>query len=365
MIKPDPSAAEAAVLGGSVLGGGGGGWIKDGLEVARLAIDIGEPWIVGVDEVPEDATVVTVSAVGSQAAEERFLKPIHYVRAVNLLAERADITIDGLISSENGAGGTVNGWFQSAALGIPVVDAPCNGRAHPTGVMGSMGLDSVEGFVSLQAAVGGNPKTGNYVEVFVEASLPNAASIVRYASSSAGGVVAVARNPIDVGYVKANGAPGAIRQAMEVGMALQENRGRGPRSMIDSVLDVLHGTVVMEGKVEEAALETTGGFDVGGVKIVGDSHRRCELTFWNEYMTLESEGVRVATFPDLISTMSLESGLPLISGEIAQGQRVAVISTAKENLRLGAGMRDPRLFRQVEAVIKKPIVEYAFKKEEP
>lgn len=361
MIKPDPSAAEAAVLGGSVLGGGGGGWIKDGLEMARLAIDVGEPRIVSVDEVPEDATVVTVSAVGSQAAEGRFLKPVHYVRAVTLLAERTDIAINGLISSENGAVGTVNGWFQSAALDIPVVDAPCNGRAHPTGVMGSMGLDSLEGFVSLQAAVGGNPETGNYVEMFVEASLGKAASIVRYASSSAGGVVAVARNPIDVGYVKTNGAPGAVRQAIEVGRALQQERGKGARVTINSVVDVLQGTIVMEGTVEEVALETVGGFDVGKVRIVGDSHRQCELTFWNEYMTLELEGMRVATFPDLIATMSLESGLPLISGEIVRGQRVAVFYTPKENLRLGAGMRDPKLFRRVEAVIKKPIVEYVFR----
>ncbi len=341
------------------MGGGGGGQMKNGLEVARLALEVGEPTLLSINEVQDDATLVTVSAVGSQVSKGMFLKPMHYVRAATLLAESGDVAIEGFIASENGAIGSVNGWFQSAVLGVPVVDAPCNGRAHPTGVMGSMGLDGVKGFVSLQAAAGGNPATGNYVEMFIEASLEKAASTVRYLSSAAGGMVGVARNPIEAAYVRENGAPGAIQQAIEVGKVIQRSRAKGAESVVEAVADALHGVVAVEGTVEEVALETRGGFDVGLISVAG-AGKRCELTFWNEYMTLELGGKRVATFPDFMATFSLESGLPLISGEVARGQKIAVLYAPKESLRLGAGMRNPALFRQVEDVVKKPLVKYVF-----
>jgi DUF917 family protein len=360
MIKLDSQLAEAAVLGGSVFGGGGGGWVKEGLQIAKLALKVGEPQLISIDEIAENATLVTVSAVGSQAAERRFIKPMHYVRAVTLLAEKGERRIDGFISSENGAVGSVNGWFQSAVLKTPVIDAPCNGRAHPTGVMGSMGLDNLDEFVSIQAIAGGNSETGNYVEMFIEACIDKAANVVRYASSLAGGMVAVARNPVEASYVKTNGAPGAILQAIKVGRALQEKREKGAESMIRSVVDVIKGTQVIEGTMKEVTLRTTGGFDVGKAQLVDIAHHECELTFWNEYMTLDVDGERLATFPDLIVTMSLETGLPLISGEMRRGLRVAILYAPKESLKLGAGMRNPELFRQVESVITKPIVEYVF-----
>jgi len=41
---------------------------------------------------------------------------------------------------------------------------------------------------------------------------------------------------------------------------------------------------------------------------------------------------------------------------------VVVIATHKENLKLGAGMRDPDLFTRIERAIKRPVVSYAFGK---
>lgn len=359
LIKPDLKMAEAAVYGGALLGGGGGGWVKDGLEMARLALEVGDPFIVGVEELPEDATVVTVSLIGAPAAPERYLKPIHYVRAVELLMRGAGIRVDGLITSENGAAATVNGWFQSAALGMPVVDAPCNGRAHPTGLMGSIGLTNVKGYVSVQAGAGGNPEAGRYVEILVKGPLEKAASLIRQASVSAGGLIGVARNPVSASYLRENGAVGAIGMAIRVGRALLDNKTSGPKSMIEAAMEELGGSVVAEGVVEKVGIETAGGFDIGTVLIKADG-KEYELTFWNEYMTMEEGGERIATFPDLIATMSLDRGFPIITAEIREGQRVALVKVPKSKLILGAGMRDQKLFKQVEEVTKKEIITYVF-----
>ena len=67
-----------------------------------------------------------------------------------------------------GGEATVNGWLQAAVLGLPLVDLPCNGRAHPTGVMGSMNLHKITDYKTVQACVGGNPETGSHVECFFE-----------------------------------------------------------------------------------------------------------------------------------------------------------------------------------------------------
>jgi DUF917 family protein len=358
LIKPDLGMAEAAVYGGALLGGGGGGWVEDGLEISRLALEVGDPSIVEIGELPDGATVVTVSLIGAPAAPERYLKPIHYVRAVELL-KGAGIRVDGLITSENGAAATVNGWFQSAVLGIPVVDAPCNGRAHPTGLMGSIGLTNVKGYVSTQAGAGGNPGASRYVEILVRGSLEKAASLVRQASVSAGGLIGVARNPVSASYLRENGAAGAIGMAIDVGRALLDNKPSGPKAMIGAAVEELGGDLVAEGVVESVRIETAGGFDVGSV-VVKAGGKAYELTFWNEYMTMEEGGERIATFPDLIATMSLDTGLPIITAEISKGQRVALVRVPKSKLILGAGMRDQKLFKQVEEVTKKEIIKYVF-----
>lgn len=81
-----------------------------------------------------------------------------------------------------------------------------------------------------------------------------------------------------------------------------------------------------------------------------------EITFWNEYMTLEDErGMRLATFPDLIVTLDLKTSLPLTSAEIKPGDEVLVIAVPKEFIPLGAGVKDPEILKQIEDVVGKKV----------
>ena len=63
--------------------------------------------------------------------------------------------------------------------------------------------------------------------------------------------------------------------------------------------------------VSEFELVTKGGFDVGRVVVEG-----AEMTFWNEYMTLERGNERLYTFPDLIMSFDRTSGMPITTAEI-------------------------------------------------
>ncbi|MGB9956864.1 DUF917 domain-containing protein [Haloferax prahovense] len=345
---------EDVAVGGAVLGGGGGGSLSKGIEFGELAVEYGRPTIVSVADLDPTDVVVTVSGVGAPAATESHVDPADYVRAVELLVDRlaADgTTVGALMTNEMGGFATVNGLLQSAVTGLPLVDAACNGRAHPTGPMGSIGLSQDAN--SMQAAVGGVPGTASRLETVVEAELGTAASLVRYAAEDAGGLVAVARNPVSARYAEAHAALDTYDQAEAVGRAVR--LADGGRDAAERVAEVLGGEVSLVGPVESFALETTGGFDVGEVEIEGR-----ELTFWNEYMTLELDGERLATFPDLITTLDAETGMPVSTAELAEGRSVAVVVAPAANLSLGAGMADPALFDPVEQAVGKAVKSHVF-----
>jgi hypothetical protein len=67
-----------------------------------------------------------------------------------LRAARPDVAA--VMANESGAAATVNGWYQGARAGLPVLDCPANGRAHPTGQMGSLNLDLVPGYEACRPA---------------------------------------------------------------------------------------------------------------------------------------------------------------------------------------------------------------------
>jgi len=357
MIQITEETIRAAVYGGALLGGGGGGEPHEGEILGGLALAVGDPVLLALDELDDEASVVTVSAVGAPAAKEQYLKPMHYVRALELL-KSCGIAMDGLITCENGGIATVNGWFQSAVLGIPVIDAPANGRAHPIGLMGSMGLHKIAGFESVQTASGGSREKGLYTEVSVKTGLAEAARFIRQASISAGGLVGVARNPVTARYARENAAVGAISQAIDLGRTMIEGPS-DPSSVLQRAATFLSGSVVAEGEVKSCALETRGGLDIG-IVTVADGAAAYELTFWNEYMSLERENERIGTFPDLLATFDMKQGQPLPTAAIRKGQHVGILHVDKDNLKLGAGMKDPKLYALVEEAIGKAVIQYIF-----
>jgi hypothetical protein len=360
ITKIEDEIVEFATLGGGLLGGGGGGEIEEGRQIGKMAVRIGSPTIVDINSLSDDATLVTVSAVGAPAAEEQCLKPMDYVKAIEIL-KSTGVRVDGLITSENGGLATVNGWFQSAFLNIPVVDAPCNGRAHPTGLMGSIGLHKIKDYFSQQVAVGGDPKRGKHLEVYAGGSLKETSRIIRETAISAGGLVAVARNPIKVSYAKKHIAVGGVSQAIKLGEEMLKAKATGSEEMIGQAMKFLGGKKIAEGIVKAIRLETKGGFDQGWIKIAGKEEY--ELAFWNEYMTLESKGKRIGTFPDLIATIDLKEGIPLTTMQIKKGDEAGICLVPKERLRLGSGMKDPKLFKPIKEMIKKPVISYVFRRE--
>ena len=167
--------------------------------------------------------------------------------------------------------------------------------------------------------------------------------------------MAVARNPVTMRYARENGAPGAISQAIRVGRALLRHGGQ-PDQMVAAVTREIGGEEVTAARITHLSLKLEGGFDSGLVELE-TGHK---LTFWNEYMTLEHDGRRLGTFPYLIMTFDAETGLPVTSAELRAGKKVHTVWTHRQNLILGASMRDPFLFASAEEAVGQKIIEYVF-----
>src|ERR1700689_250132 len=179
----DLQAVHAAVAGGSVLAAGGGGWVDHGLLVGRTAIQSGTPRLATLDEVDPEAMLATVSAIGAPAAVGWEMRPRDYVRALELLMAGGEEPTLGTVTAQNGSSTTCNGWVASAVLGTLVIDAAGDGRAHPTGKMGSFGLAANPEHVTVQAVAGGNRAQGRYLEVVTRGSVAHTANVLRTASS--------------------------------------------------------------------------------------------------------------------------------------------------------------------------------------
>jgi len=331
----------AAVWGGAILGGGGGGMIEAGERTARLALQVGTPQLWSADEFDDDALTATVALVGAPAAPNPCVRPAHALRTIELLRRELPRgrELVALNTNENGADTTVNGWFQAAMTGLPLIDLACNGRAHPTGVMGAMGLHTEPNYLSVQAYAGGDE--ARYVEGVTSGQLERTSGMVRRASMEAGGIVAVTRNPVSVAYARRHGAPGAISRAIALGRSYLDHG-------MDAAVDMLGGRVVAEGRVNAYRCEQQEGLDVGFVEL--DDAARTRLSLINEYMLLDQKGQRIARFPDLIMTFTA-SGQPVVSAHVREGMDLRVVVVPAARLLLSRTMHMPKLYEPLEAML--------------
>lgn len=346
-----------AIYGGALLGCGGGGDPQEGLRILDLALSHApEIPLLSLEEIDSQKIVVTASLVGSPASKDRHVAPEHYQRVYEIFCRHFSQEIGGIITNEMGAQSSTNGWVLAALTGLPLIDAPCNGRAHPTGAMGSLGLAEEEGYCSIQVGAGGKGELET--EIFAKGSLQTTSALIRNAASAAGGFVTVLRNPVSAEYVAKHAALGALSHSVKVGQILCRELGNA--SAVAEALGKTLGTEeICRGRISECDLRITGGFDLGTLTIENDESP-ITVTFWNEYMTAECDGVRLATFPDMIAVLDGESGLPLTSALVSPHQKVILLRLDKEHMLLGSSMRNRRLFVDAEKQLNKDLIEYVF-----
>lgn len=307
--------ARAAVRGGGVLACGGGGWKHHGELMGEMATGINRPVLASVDELPEDTVVATVTAIGAPASPDWEIRPVDYVHALQALIEHTGVRIGAVMTAQNGYSTSLNGWIQSSMLGVKVLDAAGDVRAHPTGKLGSLGLEERDGYRATQVVSGGNRELHGHFRSINEGRVNTCDDVLRDISVRTGGFIAAARNPVELSWVRDHAALGAISLAIDLGHAMIE-AGTGD-DLIDAVTRKLGGTLLDRGPLRiDKDLETFGGWDRGTFR-VGDH----SIAYLNEYMTVDSGGARVATYPDTILLIDTEAGEGVAVKDVGAGGR--------------------------------------------
>ncbi|MGO4693465.1 DUF917 domain-containing protein [Paenibacillus sp. 2TAB26] len=353
---------KAAVRGGAVFASGGGGWVDHGLEIGGAAVGIARPKLVSVDELPDDAIIVTATAIGAPAGNDWEMWGIDYIKAVQLLMDNYDGKVVGVMTPQNGMSSTINGWLPAAALGLVVVDATGDIRAHPTGKMGSMGLASRTDYETIQVVVGGRRDTGSYLELVVKGTPAKTSNILRTAADMSGGFIASARHPIPASYVKEHAAIGGISLALDLGYAMIEAEPNGAEAIMETVCSKTNGQIIGRGVVLKKDVHYSGAFDIGTITMTDGSGGQLTMHVMNEYMAVDdADGKRLTTYPDVITTFEAATGLPISVGGVKEGMEIALFAIDKQFVPLSSSVKDPTVYPEVEKALGIPLAEYGLK----
>jgi hypothetical protein len=133
---------------------------------------------------------------------------------------------------------------------------------------------------------------------------------------------------------------------------------KGGRAVIDSICSATSGKILGKGAVTRKAVTyTEGAFDIGTITI-RCGQRDFVLHVMNEYMAVEEGNSRLATFPDVITTLDSD-GRPVSVGHIHDGAELSIFHIEKSHLPLSSSVKDPSVYPVVETSLGIPIARYA------
>lgn len=341
----DEAALDDMTLGSTVLGSGGGGDPYIGMLLARDAIRrFGPVPLVDLDEVPDDANLVFIAGIGAPGVIiEKVPRAHEYERVLQQLERFTGKMFDYVCPIEAGGLNAVTPFATAAACGVPVIDADGMGRAFPHLDMVTPTLFGQQATPFVMVDEHGNT-------MFLE-SLTNAwgEAYARAGVLASGANATIALYPMSGAEAKQSLVRGALSTAAEIGRTLRQARA-DHTPPVDALVDKHQAVLLFTGKVEEVDRRNERGWTIGTAKISGlgaDDGHTCTIHFQNENLAAERDGRIVATSPDLIMAMEIDSGVPIPAEEIRYGYRVAVVGLpADPHWRTEAGLElaGPRRF---------------------
>ena len=355
-IKLDEQICEMAVLGGAVLGSGGGGTLEAGLRLGQLAVELGDATLIDPSSLPSPRTnLVAVATHCTSAVEEPRSRPLFHKQAVELLIANTGAEIAGLVNCGSGAVDTVVGWGQAALLGIPLVDLVFDRSIHPLAVMGLLALWPNDDAPIAVAIVGAERGGDQKQEVFSRGVPQPLIRMLQQDSVSGVGSLALAIGPLSLHWTRQHGNPSLVSQAISIGKAMIQVAHDDGWETASAVSRTLGGQVVALGTVTDVVSHGSGDRAFSVIHLRDQENRPLELVHWHRYVTLDTSGQRIATFPDLIVTLGIK-GTPLSGAEIGKGLGVhIVVVPGKEEPTPDITVRRSATYRELERLTGKPM----------
>jgi DUF917 family protein len=315
---------EDLALGAAVLGTGGGGDPYLGKLMAIAAIrKHGPVKLLSLDEIGDDDLIVPSAMMGAPTVMvEKIPNGQEIVSAFKAVGNYIARPIAATMSIEAGGLNSVMPVSVAAEMGLPLVDCDGMGRAFPELQMVTHTIFGISATPMAMADEKGNAALINTIDNrWTE-------RFARSITVDMGGSALIALYAATGKQLKELAVRGTITYAEEIGKTVRRAR-QEEADPVDAVRRVTKGLLVFKGKIVDLQRRTVGGFARGEAHIDGlDEYggSRLEIHFQNEHLVAIRDGQYVATVPDLIAVLDIDTGEPITTEGLRYGFRVAVIA---------------------------------------
>lgn len=314
---------EDIAVGAALLGTGGGGDPYIGKLMAQQAIEeFGPIKLLSVEEVPDDAFVVSSGMMGAPTVMVEKAPSGHEAKlAFETLETYMKKKVFATYPIEAGGLNSLLPLALAAQLGLPVVDVDGMGRAFPELQMVTFYLDGIAATPMVIADEKGNVTLLNTIDnVWAE-------RIARSATIQKGGAVMFAIYPMEGRNLKESGIRNILKLEEEIGRSIRLAKENNT-DPIQEVLTLTKGFELFRGKVTDINRKTETGFARGTATIEGMldySGETLEIRFQNEHLIAKTKDRLLCVTPDLIAVLDAETGLPITTEGLRYGARTVVI----------------------------------------
>ena len=337
----DASDLPVLARGCAVLGTGGGGSVEAGLASAARAIaEHGPMQVRPLSSFADEEVIVPMSGIGAPTVSNEMIGSDGEATRLRDEVERViGRPVAAVMSSEIGGSNGLGPIAWAAAMGVPIVDADGMGRAFPEVQMVSMNAAGLPVNVIVLADVVGNVATLRPLDGMWSERLARALCVASGSHALMADYILTAR--------QARGAviEGSVSQALALGRCVD-----GRDDPVGALMAQLQAKRLINGKVVDIERRTGGGFVRGSFVVEGtgeDRDRMLRVEIQNENLVAFSDGRVLASVPDLISVVDLQTATAISTETLRYGQRVAVLAWPCHPLwRSKAGLKivGPRAF---------------------
>ncbi len=327
-----PGDVAPLLEGLAILGTGGGGSPSWGKAILEHDLAKGRvPSIISVEDIDDDATVVSGGVMGSvkvletmgiERVMEHWEQRFELLEVTRVMQSILGRGIDYVVPFEVGGLNTPVILSLGARMGIPIIDGDALGRSAPETQMTS--------FIGHGISLTPMPLIdydGNVVVVQEAADPTYPDRLGRWVVTNGGGMGANNHYPMTGRQAKDSVVPNTISGALELGRAVLRAREEG-HDPVAAATDVLKGVSLFTGFVEHLEEEEKMGFyyTVAHLKGTGpDEGRGARLVIKNETMLLSIEDRIAAIFPDLVCMLEPGTARGVMSIELAEGTPLALV----------------------------------------
>ena len=325
-------------IGAGILGtGGGGSPYLDSLHLRNVLREQGPQTIMNPQNLWDDATTAVAGFIGAPTASiEKMPEGTELLRGIRLLEKHLGKKLDAIGIAEIGGGNSMGPIIAGKQAGIPTLDGDGMGRAFPELQMATFSFNggvSVAPFAMVDAGENSVLFPQTKSDVWAE-------RLARVQATSMGATAGLVCQVMTGEQFKKHCVPYTLTLAHALGNKVLESQ-KTSDDIPEVIAEMLSGNVLFRGKLIDVNRRIVKGFARGTLEMEGFNKAKDKLLteFQNEFLIAYLNGEVVATVPDLICIVDLESGEPISTELLRYGMRVAVLAApAPKGLKTKRGL---------------------------